>query len=57
LYELPAALGYQLIACYWLSQGLEVELVYATDPISIEDNLARFQELSTRSHLWQLEQP
>lgn len=54
LHELPASLGNQLMACHWLSMGLEIES--PTESIKATKEIEkRFKELSNRKHEWLLE--
>jgi hypothetical protein len=50
---MPVGLAHQLMACHWLSLGMEIESPTASDMTS---NLETFNELSNREHSWQLEQ-
>ena len=53
LHEIPAALGNQLMACHWMSLGVEIEPIMksATAPTKQD-----FDALTNRQKSWDLEQ-
>jgi hypothetical protein len=49
---MPVGLAHQLMACHWLSLGMEIEATAAAD---LTDHLGTFEQLCNREHSWQLE--
>jgi hypothetical protein len=47
---MPCGLANQIVACHWLSMGLELE-----SPTSggMEKNLRKFEEITNRKKSWQ----